>query len=45
MFRVLAEFLRRPCRDMQSCQAFVCFECRDEHDANNPLHQEGTPTG
>jgi hypothetical protein len=25
------------------CQAFVCFECRDEHDANNPLHDEGTP--
>jgi len=26
-------------------QTFVRFECRDEHDANNPLHEEGTPTG
>lgn len=24
------------------CQAYVCFECRDEHQANNPLHSEDT---
>ena len=26
------------------CQEPVCFECRDEHDANNPLHEEGPGT-
>jgi hypothetical protein len=23
------------------CQANVCFECREQHIANNPLHEEG----
>jgi hypothetical protein len=25
------------------CQELVCFDCRDEHDANNPQHEEGAP--
>lgn len=25
------------------CQAYVCSECRDEHESNNPLHEEGAP--
>ena len=45
MFRVLAQFLRRHVETWSWCQAFVRFECWDEHDANNPQHQEGTPTG
>lgn len=25
------------------CQASVCFECRDQHESSNPLHEEGGP--
>ena len=25
------------------CSAFVCFACREEHQAQDHLHEEGTP--